>query len=83
MPDTFVDVTVEIPLDRLVQEADPSEFVIVSMRDAADRLCDSAGGRVRTDYTPEIIVKRAVTPLGIDVLLCASRWAAVAPTSAL
>ncbi len=79
MQDLFVDVTTEVPLARLAIERDPTQYVIGLLRDAGDKLCESSGARLRTDRVPELIVKQAVSPAGVDVLLCAVRWAVVAP----
>lgn len=82
MRDAFVDVTLEVSLVELARESDPSAYILEKMRGAADTLCDRNGARLRTDRKPEIHIKEGrhiITQE--DVLLCASRWAVVAPES--
>lgn len=79
MRDVFVDVFLEVPTVELAALADPSRELYERMRVAADRECEVAGARLRTDRAPEVRVQQAHHPLAGDVTLVASRWAVVAP----
>jgi hypothetical protein len=80
MRDAFVDVTLELPITELSTVTNPSNFVLEKMRDEADRLCDEAKARLRTDRAPEIQVNQAIEArTGRTMLLCASRWAVEVP----
>lgn len=82
MRDTYVDVLVEIPVADLAREADMTRYMWELMRESADRLCAENGAHLRTDRAPELTIREGQHPLlGIDMFLCASRWAAVAPES--
>lgn len=79
MRDSFVEVTLEVPAQSLMLERDPSAFVFETMRSRAEEMCERNFGRLRTDSAPEFLVKNAVTPDGVDMVLLASRWPVVIP----
>jgi len=79
MKDYAIDVLLEVPVKELARLHDPASAVMERMRDKADRMCDEAGARLRTDRAPEVTVSQAIHPLLGDMTLFASRWAVVAP----
>lgn len=80
MKDIYVDVTLELDEGTVLQQPDPTAYIVETMRDAADRLCADNGAQLRTDRDPEFVVDRGQHRLlGIPVLLVASRWAVTAP----
>jgi hypothetical protein len=83
MRDTYVDVTFEIPQRELDAVADPSAMVVEKMRAEADRLCTEAGGQLRTDRNPEVVIHPSAEHklTGERYVLIATRWAAVVPES--
>ena len=80
MRDAFVDVTLEIPVRDVAGMPDPGVYIGEKMRDAADKLCEQSGARLRTDRAPEFHVRRGAHKITReDVFLCASRWAVTVP----
>lgn len=80
MRDVFVDVLLEIPASELAQQPDPTRYLWERMRERADQVCAEQGARLRTDREPEVIVRQGRHPLlGLDMFLCVTRWAVVAP----
>lgn len=80
MRDVFVDVLLEIPAADLAGQNDPTHYLYEQMRRKADQTCDENGARLRTDRTPEVVVRQGRHPLlGVDMVLVASRWAVIAP----
>jgi hypothetical protein len=78
--DAFVDVLLEVPTADLATQADPTRYLFERMRDSADALCAGQGARLRTDRTPEVVIREGRHPLlGLDMTLVASRWAVVTP----
>ena len=82
MRDLFIDVLLEIPVTELAQMPDPTRGLWELMREKADAACEEQHARLRTDREPEVVVRQGRHPLlGLDMFLCASRWAVVAPDS--
>jgi hypothetical protein len=80
MRDLFVDVLLEVPKADLSAQTDPTKYLFDRMRESADKLCAERGAKLRTDRTPEVVIREGQhTLLGIDMTLVASRWAVVAP----
>jgi hypothetical protein len=78
--DAFVDVLLEIPTADLGSQQDPTKYLFDRMRTKADETCDEQAARLRTDRTPEVVVRQGRHPLlGVDMTLVASRWAVVVP----
>ena len=79
MARAFIDVLLEVPVAQLAKSPDPTRELWETMRTKADAQCAEAGARLRTDVTPEVIVKQAHSALIGDVTLVASRWAVEVP----
>ena len=77
----YIDVTLEIHVADLAAQPDPTRYLWEVMRTKADDECAKAGAHLRTDSTPEVIVKQAHSALIGDVTLVASRWAVDVPDS--
>lgn len=75
----YIDVLLEIPAKQLATEPDPSRAILEMLRVKADQECRTAGATLRTDSTPEIVVKEGHSSFIGDVTLVASRWAIDAP----
>lgn len=83
MRDLFIDVLLEVPVAKLARMEDPTRALYERMRERADELCADKGARLRTDRAPEVHIREGRHLLLGDMTLVASRWAAVAPESAL
>lgn len=80
MKDTFVDVNIELLEDELVRQSDPARYAMEVSRDAAAARCAEAGGELRTDRAPEVIIGSGLQPLtGRHTIMVASRWHATVP----
>lgn len=78
MADQYLDVRLEVETWRLLAEADPTRYLIETLRGKADEACDRAGAHLRTDCAPEFIVQQAQHRItGDAVTLVASRWPVV------
>jgi hypothetical protein len=75
----FIDVLLEVPVAELNRHPDPTRALWDMMRTKADQDCREAGATLRTDSTPEVIVRQAHTALIGDITLVASRWAVDVP----
>jgi hypothetical protein len=75
----YIDVLLEIPARELATAADPTRELWERMRTKADQDCRDAGATLRTDSTPEVIVKEGHSSFLGDVTLVASRWAVDVP----
>lgn len=82
MKDMFLDVRLELNEASLVEEAEPTAFIVETARAEADRKCQETGAKLRTDAPPEFYIERGEHRLtGERCLLVATRWKVVAPES--
>ena len=80
MKDTYVDVRLELDLDALTAQEDPTRFIVELAREEADRLCAEHGAQLRTDSAPEVYLEKGEHRLtGQMCLLVATRWKVRAP----
>ena len=75
----YIDVLLEVPVAELAKCDDPTRTLWEAMRTKADMDCRDQGAKLRTDTTPQVIVRQAHTALIGDVTLVASRWAVDVP----
>lgn len=80
MRDAFVDVTFEVPEAELRAMRNPGRYVFEKLRDAADRLCEESGARLRTDRRPELHMRKGAHKIThVDHVLFAARFPVTVP----
>lgn len=72
--DRLLDVSCEFDALALARERDPKRTIAEVSRHVAEEQARGRGGVLRHSEPREIIVHKALTPTGSDVLLVASRW---------